>query len=139
MCTWYTSPRTGNGSPRIPCFLEFWQCVPGTGCVVLEIDPGEIRDPYPSRRNKNSVEALCVSTEFSSERCFCCLSLGVLHHKDKDFPPHIHSKYLLFEEPEGGLNLQEEVVQDPRPRNTPTKTKIGGQFRQDRIPSSVGF
>ena len=64
-------PRTGNGSPRIPCFLEFWQSVPGTGCVVLEIDPGEIRDPYPSRRNKNSVEALCVSTEFPSERCIC--------------------------------------------------------------------
>ncbi len=29
----------------------------------------------------------------------CCLSLGVLQHKDTDFSPHFNSKYLLFPEP----------------------------------------
>ena len=28
----------------------------------------------------------------------CCLSLGVLQHKDTDFSPHFNSKYLLFAE-----------------------------------------
>lgn len=28
-----------------------------------------------------------------------CFSLRGLHHKDRDFSPHIHSKFLLFREP----------------------------------------
>ena len=43
-----------------------------------------------------------------------------------------------FEEPEtgGGLNLQEGVEQDPRPRNTPTKIKNWGSIptRQETLP-----
>lgn len=111
----------------------------GTGCVVWEIYPRRDWRGIPLwRRNKNSVEALCVSTEFSLGAVYCAVCRWGYYSTKIRISLLISIANICYFRSRGGLDLQEETEGDHRPRKTPTKTKIGGLFRQTRRPSLCG-
>ena len=110
-----------------------------TGCVVYLKDPRRDWRGIPLwRRNKNSVEALCVSTEFSLGAVYCAVCRWGYYSTKIRISLLISIANICYFRSRGGLDLQEETEGDHRPRKTPTKTKIGGLFRQTRRPSLCG-